>query len=499
MGIIKAMRASVAGTLEDQWLEFFSCDSLGPGILLRRGRAVKGPSSANHGNPENITPGSTFAVADGQAAIIVDGGKVTDVCMEPGEHTYVDDDRAGIFGGGGIGGIAKDAWERFGYGGDYAHFQRIYYVNLLEIMGNRFKTMAPIPVRLIDDNLGLDIDYGVECSGRYSYRVTDPACFYKKVTGMVTSSYFAADLEPLLGAEFASALIGALPKVIGERGVRPKDLPLLVPVLSKVLVDEINKNITERLGICVVRVAFESISFTEQDTRDLRRYQFTAMLKDAGTAAAYLVDAYAEASKTAAANPAGAAAGLMGMNMAMGMTQPQTPVNTQGLSQLQRPAEPAKKKPLAGQALYEQVKNGGLSPSVSTYIPSTADSEYVQKMRGENKTPEAEVTPDGVIPLSVVNLEQHDRLIYTEKITTAEERNEDDAHSANPFEGGLNKVKDSMRQYPAIWTCTCGRLNKQKFCPDCGKSRLFRWTCRCGKINESKFCDFCGTNYADIR
>ena len=57
MGLIKAAFQAVGGNLRDQYLEFFTCDSLGQEVLLRRGAKVM-RNGSNKGDAEIISNGS---------------------------------------------------------------------------------------------------------------------------------------------------------------------------------------------------------------------------------------------------------------------------------------------------------------------------------------------------------------------------------------------------------------------------------------------------------
>ena len=84
MGLIKAALGAAGGVMADQWLEYFYCDSLPESVMAVRGqKRTSGRSSNTKGSDNIISNGSVIAVADGQCMIIVDQGKVTELCAEP--------------------------------------------------------------------------------------------------------------------------------------------------------------------------------------------------------------------------------------------------------------------------------------------------------------------------------------------------------------------------------------------------------------------------------
>ena len=88
MGLIKAITAAAGSVLADQWKEYFYCDSLPENVLVRKGKKrVSSRSSNTKGSDNIISSGSVIAVADGQCMIIVDQGKIAEICAEPGEFT----------------------------------------------------------------------------------------------------------------------------------------------------------------------------------------------------------------------------------------------------------------------------------------------------------------------------------------------------------------------------------------------------------------------------
>ncbi len=343
MGLIKAGIGALGGTLADQWKEFFYCDAIDKNVLAVKGqKQVSGRSSNTKGHDNVISNGSGIAVADGQCMIIVEQGKIVEVCAEPGEYTYDTSTEPSIFAGSlgkSIIETFKTIGKRFAYGGDTGKDQRVYYFNTKEIIDNKFGTANPIPFRVVDRNINLDIDVSVRCNGVYSYKITNPLLFYTNVCGNVTDSYTRTEIDSQLKTEFVSALQPAF-AAISALEVRPSALPAHAQELS----EEMNKALTQKWselrGISVVSIAMNPITLSDEDAALIKQAQHAAIMRDPTMAAAQLVGAQAEAMRTAAGNQAGAMTGFMGMGMAMnaGGVNPQ---NLYAMGQQQQAAAPA--------------------------------------------------------------------------------------------------------------------------------------------------------------
>lgn len=144
MGLIKAVVGAVGGTLGDQWKEYFYCDALPADVLVRKGsKRIGGKSSNKHGSDNVITDGSGIAVADGQCLVIVNNGKVSEICAEPGEYTFNSGESPSVFSGSfgeSVGAVFKDMIGRFTYGGQAGRDQRVYYFNTKELTDSKFGT-----------------------------------------------------------------------------------------------------------------------------------------------------------------------------------------------------------------------------------------------------------------------------------------------------------------------------------------------------------------------
>ena len=313
MGLISAGISAVTGTLTDVWKDYFFCDSLASDLLV-----VKGRKKAGGGHDNVITNGSGIVVADGQCMIIVEQGKIVEVCAEPGEYTYDTSSEPSIFGGSLSESITKTfeiIGKRFTYGGATAQDQRVYYFNTKELIGNKFGTANPIPFRVVDRNIGLDVDVSVRCNGVYSYRIADPLLFYANVCGNVNQAFTRADIDNQLRTEFISALQPAFAR-ISDLEIRPSAIPAHVTELCDAMNAVLTKKWYELRGLEVVSVAINSVTLPEADSEMIKRAQSAAIYRDPTMAAASLASAQAEAMKAAASNTAGAMTGFMGMGMA---------------------------------------------------------------------------------------------------------------------------------------------------------------------------------------
>lgn len=320
MGLIKAGMGALGGTLADQWKEFFYCDAMEKDVMVTKGRKRTSSRSSNkRGNDNIISNGSGIAVADGQCMIIVEQGKVVEVCAEPGEFRYDTSTEPSIFTGGlgkGIIETFKTVGKRFTFGGDTGKDQRVYYFNTKELVDNKFGTPNPIPFRVVDSKIDLDVDVSVRCSGVYSYKIADPLLFYANVCGNVEDDYTRDELDGQLKTEFISALQPAFGK-LSDLEMRPNQIVSHTAELENAMNAALSAKWGELRGLKVVSIALGSVTLPEEDAEMIKQLQRTAVLQNPNMAGATLVGAQADAMKAAASNPAGAMNGFVGMGMAM--------------------------------------------------------------------------------------------------------------------------------------------------------------------------------------
>lgn len=355
MGLIKAGLGAVGGTLADQWKEFFYCDAIDKNTLVVKGqKRISGRSSNTKGNDNIISNGSGIAVADGQCMIIVEQGKIVEVCAEPGEFTYDSSTEPSIFSGSlgkSIIDTFKTIGKRFAYGGDPGKDQRVYYFNLKEITDNKFGTANPIPFRVVvDENLGFKLSVDLRCNGVFSYKLVNPLLFYTNVCGNVSEAYDRSEIDSMLKGELMNALQPALAKIAAQK-IMYYEISAHTKEVSQALKEELKSEWTEMRGIEVFSIAFNSVTVPEDQRKKITEWEETAMTTNPMVAGSRLVGAQADAMKTAAGNPNGAMAGFMGMGMAMNAGG----MNAQSLfgmgqQQPQQPQQPQQTQPQQPQA-----------------------------------------------------------------------------------------------------------------------------------------------------
>ena len=454
MGLIKAGLGALGGTLADQWKEFFYCDALDKDTLVVKGqKRVSGRSSNTKGSDNIISNGSGIAVADGQCMIIVEQGKIVEVCAEPGEFTYDTSTEPSIFSGKlgtSILETFKTIGKRFTYGGDTGKDQRVYYFNTKEIMDNKFGTPNPIPFRVVDSKIYLDMDVSIRCSGIYSYTISDPLLFYTKVCGNIEQDFTRDEIDSQLKTEFISALAPAFGK-LSEMELRPNQLANHNEDICNAMNESLSQKWGELRGIKVVSVALNPVTLTPEDAEMLKQAQYTARLQNPGLAGAELVGAQADAMRAAASNEGGAMNGFIGMGMAMNAGG----ANAQNFFQMNQ---------------QQQAAQAPAPDSWKCACGATVTGKFCNECGA--KKPEPKTADTWTCACGEVN--------------TGKFCNECGAKKPEAAKG---------------WTCACGEINTGKFCKECGAKKpadapLYKCD-KCGfepedPKNPPKFCPECG-------
>ena len=369
MGLISAALGAAGGVLADTWKEFFYCDAIDKDTLVVKGQKKIGNRSSNTKGSDNIiTNGSGIVVADGQCMIIVDQGQVVEICAEPGEFTYNSSTEPSLFSGS-LGASILETFKAMGrritYGGDTGHDQRVYYFNTKEILENKFGTPNPVPFRVVDARIGLDLDVSIRCSGIYSYKITDPIKFYTNVCGNVSDAFRRTQIDDQLKTEFISALQPAMGQLSALQ-MRPNEIVTHTTELENAMNAALSAKWNELRGIQVVSIALGSVTLPEEDQEMSEQTQRGAALSNPTLAAGVLAGAQANAMEAAASNTAGAMTGFMGMGMASGAAGNLSGLYQMGAQQGQ-PAQPAQ-APVQPQTAPDTIY--GAEPKTDTSAPT---------------------------------------------------------------------------------------------------------------------------------
>jgi membrane protease subunit (stomatin/prohibitin family) len=317
MGLIQAATGAAGGVLADQWLEFFICESLDANVLAAKGQKKISKRSSNTSGENNIiSNGSGIVVNKGQAAMIVDNGRIAEFCADEGKYTYDTSSEPSIFYGGlgkGVAGSIKSMIDRFKYGGSPGKDQRVYYFNTKEIIGNKYGTPSPIPYLVVDPNINLRLTISLRANGEYSYRMINPALFYANVCGNVDEQYTRDKIDSQLKAEIITVLGPSLGKL--GTGLEYHEISFHTEKLAEILNEALSAKWSDLRGLEIASFGITCTASPEDDNR-IKQLQTAAVMRDPTMAAASLVGAQGDAMRAAAQNSAGAMTGFLGLGMA---------------------------------------------------------------------------------------------------------------------------------------------------------------------------------------
>ena len=317
MGLIRAFTSAVGTVTADQWREFFTCDSLSNDVLIAKGvmkTEGRGIFRRNKGTTDIITNGSVINVNEGQVALIVDNGKIVEFCAEAGMFKWDSSSEPSLFGGDFFKGMVdsfKKIGYRFTFGGDAGAEQRVYYVNVKEIIGNKFGTTTPMAY---DDPYYKTALY-IRYFGQYSFKIVDPVLFFAAIAGNVADTYTREDLVSTCTDEFMTALDTALAMCAAD-GTKFSQLPTkqreIARYMSKTLDDEWRAG----RGLEVVSVALAKVTPDDRSRERIEEFDSNMMHADPTAMTGGLAYAQMQAMKDAAKNSGGAMQGFMGVGMA---------------------------------------------------------------------------------------------------------------------------------------------------------------------------------------
>lgn len=315
MGLIKALISSTSSAFGDQFKEFVVCPSIEKNVLVQRGQVGHGEGNKNPSEGV-ISNGSGIVVPEGMAMMIIDNGKIVEFTAEAGTYTYDTSSESSIFTGGlgkGIIDTFKTIGKRFTYGGAEARDQRVYYVNLLTITGNKFG--SPQPKKITDEKYGM---LEVTFFGEYAFKVVDPILLVNGVIG--ANAKDTVTYEEVVGSQlkskFVEKLTQAISVVMRKHKVSFGDMGMYGSDISDEMNVCLDDDWKQKYGLEITDVSLEDINLTDESMQRVNKVDEAMIFSNSNLQSGLMASASADALRNASSNENGAMMGFMGMNMA---------------------------------------------------------------------------------------------------------------------------------------------------------------------------------------
>lgn len=315
MGLIKALTSSTSSALGDQFKEYVTCPTIEKNVLIQRGYVQHGKGNRNP-SEGIISNGSTIVVPQGMAMMIIDNGAITEFSSTPGTFTYDSSSEPSIFTDGlgkGIVETIKTIGKRITYGGQTAKDQRVYYVNLLAITGNKFG--SPQPRKITDDKYGM---IEVTFYGEYAFKVTDPALLVQNIIG--TNPKDTVTYDEIIGSQLKSKFIEKISEVISKvmrlHHISFGDILMYNSDITEQMNIALNDSWKEKYGLEITDVSLADINLTEASMSRVNKVDEATIFSDGKMQSGLIANATATSMQNASSNANGAMMGFMGMNMA---------------------------------------------------------------------------------------------------------------------------------------------------------------------------------------
>ena len=315
MGLIKAFMESTRSSLGDQFKEYVTCPTMDQGTLVVKGIINHGKGNKNP-SEDIITNGSAIVVPESTAMMVVENGKILDFSAEAGTYTFDNSKEPSVFVGGfgkGIVDTIKKIGSRTTYGGQTANDNRVYYVNLLALTGNKFG--SPQPKKITDDKYGM---LEVTFFGEYALKVKDPVVLVHNVIGSNAEEkvMYSNILEDQFKTKFVEKLTMAITTVMRKHKIPFGDIGMYSGDISEEMNRLLDEDLVSKYGIEISDVAIADINLTDESMKRVSKIDDATIFSNKGLQGGLMAEASAEALKNAASNEGGAMMGFMGMNMA---------------------------------------------------------------------------------------------------------------------------------------------------------------------------------------
>ena len=324
MGLIRALVSSTGSALGDQFKEFVTCPNVDNNVIIQRGVVQHGSGNTNASNGV-ISNGTTIAVPQGMAMMIIDNGAIVEFSAEAGTYTWDSSSEPSIFTGGlgkGIVNTFKTIGKRFTYGGQPAKDQRVYFVNIKTLPANTFGSQQP---ETIYDPVYESVE--ITYNGEFNIKVDDPIVLVNEMIGanpkdtLTFDDIFTSDGRNILKGRFAQKISEAISGLMLEKNESFRQIQVHKSEITDKMNEILDAEWKSKYGIIVTDVTLR-INASEESLKIIREMdQSVASTRRMGQVysdnmTGTMAAASGEAMKTAAGNPNGAMAGFMGMGFA---------------------------------------------------------------------------------------------------------------------------------------------------------------------------------------
>ena len=315
MGLIKALTGATSTALGDQFKEFVNCPTIEKNVLIQRGIVTHGKGNTNP-SEGIISNGSTIVVPQGMAMMIIENGEIKEFTAEAGTFYFDTSSEPSIFTGGlgkGIIDTFKTIGKRFTYGGQTAKDQRVYYVNLLTITGNKFG--SPQPKKITDEKYGM---LEVTFFGEFAFKVVDPILLVNSVIG--ANPQDTITYEEIIGSQLQSKFVEkvtqAISVVMRKNKVSFGDIGMYNSDISDEMNVCLDESWKQKYGLEVTDVALGDINLTDDSMKKVNKIDEATIFSNKNLQSGLMASASADALRNASSNENGSMMGFMGMNMA---------------------------------------------------------------------------------------------------------------------------------------------------------------------------------------
>lgn len=440
---------ALTGSLESAaWKEYFESGDMSGGVLMKRGEKILVSGGKNTKADDNlISSGSGIDIQEGQCMILVENGKIVEFCAQPGRYTYDSSTAPSLFSGEnkGLKALGKEILSQWSAGGQRMSTQRVYFINLGEIIS------APIKwgcgdiafhhtTQMLNGAPPIELDITLKGNGQVTIKINDPVKFFTMIgaqaTGTDSSSVIRVTDDGIM-SNLKSGIVDKVAEAVSTLGYEQPTPYTALRSKSSEIAGYLNNLLSNEWS---GERGFEICSFTvngafmptEEDKEAIQEMQKTFTMGANINAANYDIQK-TMARGVEAAGQNGGTSGLFGMGMGMNM------MGGAGLGNM------------TAQPVVQQ------TPVAAAQVSAPAKDSWVCSCGQEN---------------------------------------------TSKFCVNCGSPKPSSNE----WVCSCGAKNTGKFCSECGaqKSVVKNFKCdKCGWKPEEgaklpKFCPECGDPFNEL-